>query len=756
MIASRPKYLVLHLLKLSVLWMGISVSVAAQSAETSEAAALRPTMPRGADTELQRQISSQPPRRTYFLGEDQNGPKLAGPSVGEPLAITPEPFVAPGTLEVEAPEEPIIELSQATNEISEGSGQPLSDLPDGVGQMVETLPSAPDSDGAAASRENDGDIELAGAPVAGDMDPGDSVSADRGTGDLVAEGQGQEIDATTLTAATGLAYEEAALASFDVSLQAIPNGTPQAEQPLTAFLWDGMTREEAIAALGKLGLSTGSLSLRSFARSIAAGNFSLPPSEDAADIAALLSARLDVFAKIGAASSYVELINSLPRGQDWSGLRKERVHGFLLAGRMADACAEAGNARTQDQDPYWLRVSIVCAALSGNRGQVDFQLDILATLSPPGAVFYAMVDHLTLVAESEAQNVAPPQPEPLRELLPVRVLPVAMARLANMPIKAVSVDGIDPLIVEAALGLPGLAPAARATLMRAAMERGFVSLAVMRAFVESVEAEARNAGTLVDETTAFGVDGVDLAALARLLIVVRSDAPVEERLIALETLWGGATASGLELQLAPLIADRLMDLPPQPLAGAQAAIMARVMLVAGRHDRARLWFDAIRSSPAGADMTRDYALTQLVPLMAGAGSLDIGWLPPQSAGWWDRSSFPTGDPEAAITRRTGLLLTLLETRGTKVPEAHWQALEDRGVTVLGLVPQPASWRRFLRSAHMGKRSDMLAALYHMTSSFGLKSVPAVVAGSVDGMLRQQGMAPLADMLAFELLVAAGL
>ena len=663
-------------------------------------------------TEMSRQ--EEPPRRTYFLGEQQSGPQLDGPSVGDPLPITPEPYLEPGSLALPEPQEPIIEPGQEAD----------TTTADGIDQA--TITSSEGEDPAPIETQEDA-LKAEAFDAAG-------VNA----------------------AATGLSFEEAALASFDPSLQAVALPGANREGVLTAFLWDGMSRGQAIKTLGNLGGRTGSLSLRAFARNLAMGNFSLPPSEDAGQVTDLFRARLALLEQIGATSAYIALVNSLPRGRDWTELARERSRAYLLGGRLADACAVANTARAQDRDSYWLKIAAFCAAVRGDRTQVDFQLDILATIESPGGVFYALIDHLTLVAESEASGVAPPVPEPLDEPLPTTVLLVAMARLAKMNVTAFAPESLEPLALEPALGLPDLAPDVRASLLRTAMQEGLVSYEVMQAFVNGIEASAATSDGLLETTSAFGVDGVDLAALARLLITVRDSARQDLQLTALETLWGGATVSGLELQLAPLIADQLDQLSPQPLVGQQAAIIARVMLVAGRRTQAQAWFDALRAAPAGQDLARDTALTALAPLMAGVGLMDIDRLSADPTRWWDVSSFPTGNPQDAITQRAGLLLSLLETRGRTIPETYWQALESRAKHSLGPVPQPALWRHFLRAAHYGHRADMFGALYQMVSAFGIQAVPAILAGSIDGQLRRQGMDPMADSLAFEMLVAAGL
>lgn len=644
-------------------------------------------------------------------------PRVQGPAEAAPQPIQPRPFVDPAKLTL--PPAPVAETTETPG--TEDGVSPSGDL--------------------AVAEAGDGNAAVPDAQQHLNAQPAEA-------------GQDQADD--TQTTGAGLVrpgYEEATLASFDPSLQAAPNA-PAARGQATATLFEGLSRDEAIAVLDGLGAPTGSLSLRAFARDVALGAISAPPSVSDADIAALYAARLRLLRALGSVSGYTGLIESLPRDRDWPALARQISDAYLVSARLSEACALADARREDDADIYWVEIAVFCAAAQGDRISVDFQLDILDTLTAPDANFVALADQILLVAEAERAGSAPPQATALDAPLKATPLHVAMTRLAGARVTALDEAALDPLAVEALIRLPGLDDALRAQLLRASMARGVASVEVMRAFVSGAAIGGTQPVAADTEAGVFAGGAIDLIAVARLLSVLGTDQDIALRLRDLETLWDSAVAAGLELQIAPLLAGATNDIAPQPLERTQAAILARAHLIAGHTERAFDWFVALRSSAAGRDLARDTATAELVPLLVAAGVLDAGLLPSDFTSWWPSLSGETADQTAL--KRAGLLLSLVEAQGRTVPERLWARLEAQDTPIAGLQPQPARWRAFLISVARGYKASSLKSAFQMVADYGMADVPSVVMGSLNGGLHRQGLGALADQLGLEALIAAGL
>lgn len=756
-----------------------------------------------ADTEGGDQaVQTDAPRRTYFLGSPPQDAALIGPPAGTPKSVQPQPYVSPDALVL--PPAPVAERADMSGpEAGDAEGlDAVSDDQDADGDIV-----APD----VAST----DTALTGTVPAGGMDAG---SVDQGinpdseglqvaettedaTVDASADASGTAAETAIETLrAQAFSYEEAALESFDPSLQAASlwsagsegSGQSQAAQP-TAFLFDGLSRNEAIDVLKALGVPNISHSLRSFARDIALGNFALPASDDQAEIDRLLAARLDVLRALGSPAGFVALIDALPSDRDWSGLSRYVADAYFLGGRLADACALADTRRSTDTDPYWVKVAVFCAAMAGDRSAVDFQLDILDTVIRADSHFVTLADQILLVAEAEAAGSAAPEAAPLGTGFKPSVLTAAMAKLAGAPILDMDMSALDPVVLELLMSLDGVDSTMRAALLRRAVDSGLASTALITAFLETAALDA--AASQPDTVQPGGLDdpgtgesdlqtaetdpGVDLNQLARQAVGLRGDTPLADRMATLEGLWDNTVAASLQVQLAPVLADILRPIIPQPLAGRQAAIMVRIYFTAGDRARALEWLDALRASFAGRDMARDAAFARLVPLMVAAGGVDVAQMPLDFDRWWGaplaqetasqddpgRSGLNYGPTDPAgsdvhaapsMLAKAGLILSLVEAQGRPVPEVYWQKLEAVPGRLTGILPRPASWRHFVIASHQGRRAAMLGAVYRIVDQHGLATMPAVLAGALYTGLSAQAMGPLADQIMIDMLVASGL
>lgn len=624
----------------------------------------------------------------YYLGNTPKLKRQTGPAVGKPLAILPQPYLPKGSVAVPPVPEGSSSVAPAVVQQNEDA-----DSLEVVQSGAETLPT---DVGSQPYEQSDG--------TAGE-------EADRAATDseaMITEGELDLLD---------------------------PSGIPAGEETFPRDFWTGRDRAEVIAALHRFGSPSASGALNDAAIKVALSGFNLPGPVSADDVDAFISARLDLLAAYGDQRGYLALLERLPKDRDWSGLARHIANGHLLSGRIGEACALAGNQRSGDNDPYWLRIAAFCRAVRADRRGVDFQLGILEEVSEVRATFYALLDQILIEAEQQTSGVMT-SAGALNASLKVDVLEATMARLAKVQVPELALEDVNPLAVSAMLSIPGVAQEAKISLLGTALKTGWVSGDTFAEFARTLNVgldESMAAFEMAETDDRFEIDMVLAATAAKAQEATERDA-------AFNSLWLRALGSGMAQSMAAGI-TKLADGP--------AALMVRAALLSGDQAAAASAFTKIRASQAGRDAVMDQALLDTWPLAVAAGIVSAPRVTDaRLRDWWQQQ-------EARDDRfeRANLLFTVLEGLGHTVPDSVWAELDAGPARLNGQSASVAQWRRFLRAAENDDRPGSLMGAFRLMSS---ASVPPSLAGSLVGTLREQGFDAEAHALAAEILISQGL
>lgn len=649
------------------------------------------------------------PRSLYFLGARPELKRQLGPAIGQPTSILPQPFVPRGSIQMPpAPEigtqgtEGVSQASQFEVAPDQASSNPV-DLNTNGGQVIDGVP-------AAQTVELD-TVQANNAAVAAD---------DAG----LVEGQ----------------LEEGSLERLD------PSGMPVAgaDAAFGNILWQGYSRDQVIARLNDFSEVGGSPSLAQIANKIALSGAAVEGQASNDQMLAFIEARLQLLMQLGNRRGYVDLLDALPAGYDWSSLSRHFANAYLLDGKIGDACELAAEQRVNDDDAYWLRMVAFCEAARGNRAGVDFQLGILEEVSNVQSTFYQLIDQILVEAE-QPPGAALPATITLPESLRIDVLEATMVRLARASVPELSRESVNPLAVGLMLSLPGVSDDAKAALMGLAVRRGWADGALLAMFARNLQSDQdqeQAALQLAAEDDRFNIDAV-FAHLAA------APADIDERSVTVKRAWDRALKNTYIAVAGDSLLRLTADMKPNAPNG---GVMARAALISGQQDVAAKWFLALRSQQAGSNPEIDAALVSIAPLMKAAATENVPNVTTDMlARWWQSQS-----TRADRFERANLLFTVLEALGEPVEDEAWSWLEEGPVAFGGTVPAPAQWRRFLIAANKGDAPTALAFAFRLLSEGGTAAVPASLAGSLVGTLGRMGLQEEARKIATEILISQGL
>jgi len=669
----------------------------------------------------------------YFIGPKLRSERQQGPSIGAPTSILPKPLVAKGSVLVPPPVENTVDGSLA---------QSRSDFP----------------------LETNSRLDL-DAPA--DAQPGDQSSGQTNE-------QTNEQTRDPFGEADSDVIQEAILERIDPSGLALPG----IAFPIDT-VWQGYDRTTIQLFLQRLSRPTFSPTLTRLASSIAGSSFSLPPPNGQDDILKVIEARLAVFRATANASAYVGLIEGLPVDGDWSALAHHTARAHLLTGELTDACLIAETERTEDTNPYWLRLAAFCMAASGNRAGVDFQLGILEETNELDPVFYQLLDQILVEAEQPPGAVLL-DPVTLDGALQADILAVAMARLARAKIPEIASKGLDPLSIPLLLENPALSIEAQSLLVSYLIERGIDKSDATAKFARSIvlqegELEAALAFSTVSDQAMADAEGdtdVDVASTdtdedsgqglapqvvdedrlqTTLLAVFAGAGTPEQQLLAFNHLWRRAATSGKQAAIAPILAElangdnfaRGNAMTPDT-----RGYLARASMLSAGGQAANGWSRGLRTSVAGQDPAVDEALISLWPLLALGEDQFAEDYAARLALWWARHPKAPDD-----FKQANLLASLTDAVGGGVSEALWQELADGPAAFDGVVISPALWRKFETNVRAQDPLAALSSLYQLLGEVGPADLPPAVSGVLISGLMQLGFGDTARALALEILIS---
>ncbi|WP_374765078.1 hypothetical protein [Yunchengibacter salinarum] len=646
-----------------------------------------------------------PIARDPLLGAQETLPSPRRPAMGQPTTILPSPYLPKGAL---APRPDM--LAPETAEDTEDAGETTEET------------------GARAAQE--------GAE-------GSAPDQDADTRTETPQSQPmRETDADGIVAGQ--------LAVLDPSgLGVLPP-----EEGVSRGLFAGLERAGQQAMLARFQATGASRVLDGFAERLALSELDVVPARAPGSVSDFFAARLALLRARGDLEGFVALVDALPRNREWPALARQQVDAHLAAGRLQDACLIGDRQRSDDRNPFWVRLAAFCRAASGDRQALDFQLGILEEIYPLSAAFYRLTDRI--VAEAEGDQ--PPRDAALTTPLRGEVLEAAMARLAQVQVTELADEGGDPLAANMLLSNARVQPGVKIALIDRFARRGALALGPARAFVRAYEASnAQVEDAFNNWITGDGL-GIDLALASRLAHGARLEARLETLRPLLERLARHHGAA----HLAAIVSVAARDLPQAEVSPADKARLVRLHLLAGEHDRAARWLASLRQSRAGDDPSVDAVLIDLWPVLLLSGmdtapvSDTVLW-----QDWFDAMTEPEDKAERdGQAARVALVFSLLDGIGHPVPDTAWARLSDGAAYLPGGAANPQHWRQALIhlsagrvGAGLGAAMPLLATRPAQGGEAGM--VPPAVAGSLAGALTAAGRGDLARQLAVEMLLGAG-
>ena len=517
-------------------------------------------------------------------------------------------------------------------------------------------------------------------------------------------------------------------------------------------MWNGTTRALVERLLPQLPATTRSRAARSLMRRLLLTTAS-PPVGDGGRVS-LVALRVERLAAMGDVDGVDALLRAAPARLSDPDLARAAVNNRLLLYDFAGACGDVDGVAANYSNPFWQKTLILCQALAQEFAQATLGLDLLREDGGDSdAIFFSIIE--TLTSGGDVSIESPGQ---------ASVLNLALLRAVGSQVPGWLVDASAPGMLRTIALSPNADLASRLSAARRAEAIGALETEALASLYVGI-------GFAADEiTSAFDGDVDQVRAPALQYLAALDQTVPAARAEALRRGWQSArvrddigTATRLGLPL-------LLELTPSAELAWFAGDAGRALLFGDRVDAALAWYQiAQREAVFDDDVVATEALLwPLIALaadpevMAGdllltrAQTADIAALVAWDEARFERWRAASGARDAAaLTRRTGLLLSLFDALGIVDGSGRWAALLEDAPRVGSALPPAAVLFALDDAAGAGRTGEAaLFALLALGSEVPGAMHP-VVLHRVVGALRQVGLAADARALAVEAALTAG-
>lgn len=272
-------------------------------------------------------------------------------------------------------------------------------------------------------------------------------------------------------------------------------------------------------------------------------------------------------------------ISNAGRGDPWTG-RAEAVRD-LLGGDVQNACRRGDRLTDGREDPFWVKLRVVCYAVSDERDAADLSLGILRDrygLTQEDDVF------LTAVATGAAPKSPPAATTPLQ---------YAVARALDLPLAPGLLSQADGGVLVAITRDAVLDPATRVAAAQRAVTMGVLAPADYAAMMQGFEFDVVAMGTAADVARDHSVDPLTDALLYQSVKEMNAPEFLRDKAqrIALALSLGDTFHRAYALSV--LYADDIAELEGVILAPDEAAQFARARMAVGDAVGAGRWLGAM-------------------------------------------------------------------------------------------------------------------------------------------------------------------
>ncbi|MDF1731454.1 MAG: hypothetical protein P1U49_08120 [Minwuia sp.] len=481
-------------------------------------------------------------------------------------------------------------------------------------------------------------------------------------------------------------------------------------------LWEGSSAGIVHALYGRMPSHYESPAARDLARRLLL-SIGTPPS--GSDSAALLGQRMTLLITMGEADSAVALAEAASSGDlNNPAYSRPLADALLLSGDVKRACDIVGAQVRGGSRDFWQRASVFCDLQAGRRPDADLTRTILNETGRSSPVFDDLADAMADDATVELEDAS--------QLSPLHLAMFRLGQKATLK----SLSGLAPAVAARLSSMPRLTTPQRLDAGISAIRTGTLQPAAVTLILGAPDAD-------------LNADDFRLAAVA----FARAEGKLA-RAEAILAMWMVALSQGDAPMAAALAAPALERLVPSIDLAFLAPAAFRMHLLNGDMDRARGWLELLRRRATAGERDAVLAQTAILPLAQVSG---IDPANNRRLGNW-RDANPAG---GGADRQWHRILLLMDAVGRPVTEGLWTDALQSPATDSGPVSETdaALWRQLVLATGAGRTGEAVQAALALMGTAGPGVLDPVALASVVGSLRRLGLAPVAERLAVEALIA---
>jgi hypothetical protein len=339
---------------------------------------------------------------------------------------------------------------------------------------------------------------------------------------------------------------------------------------LDANMWAGASHDDIEALLARAPLASADTMVRSLARKVMLTKADNPGGKVSRP---LVSIRLEKLRDAGFVDDTAALALAAPAKSD-PALARAEAEAILVAGKAADACGGATEARLTEGDIFWLELRAYCAAAAGDTATAELTRSVIDAQGKGDPAFDILLD--------DALTGGKKAPGPIAKPTAVHVF---LLRKAGLPVPADLAKHLAPGVSVLALRDPHNPPEARLAAAERVAKIGAASHADLRAVADAQPLAA-------DRIAKAASDAPKLSFLAGQALLRRAAQlearPPAKAALVHQALVLGEKAGLLEVA-ANLQADIAATIDPKGVPQEQVPLIGWSLLLAGRPQAAARW-----------------------------------------------------------------------------------------------------------------------------------------------------------------------
>lgn len=448
-------------------------------------------------------------------------------------------------------------------------------------------------------------------------------------------------------------------------------------------LWSGSARTAVASRIAQMPAAPNSPAMQGLMRRLLLTSAQPPAGATPPDEPSFLGLRLSKMLASGWLEESAMLAGQSRR--DDSFARQTAAEALLLQGRDADACGDTTSLREQSNDPYWLKLRVLCYVQQQNIPAATLTLDVMRERGIEDDAFFALASALT-------EGGAAPKITALPKPSGVHLALLRQANATPPAALAVWVPGTTLLSQSAD-------PDVRLTAAERAAVAGLLPPDQLRIIYD---AEAFTPDQLDDpEEWAAKLPPARANALFFQAITKRSMPAA--RAAAFAAALQRAESQNRFALFASLSDEIALKIQPAPDTAWLAPFVVRVLLYSGKDKAAERWLTVLNSPTDGPTVNAIQIHLALVrPTTENVARLQGAMT------WLGQNALQPGGAKDWLMDRATREIPLLEALGYLVPpDAQWAV----SATTAGVVPSGASAEALIaipRTAQEGRVGETVS------------------------------------------------